>query len=173
VHPSRIAFLAALGVLSVGCYALQPAGGVKPVLGTAVGFDINDAGRVALGGSMGPEIGQVAGRLVAQDSEEYTLAVSDVEFLRGDNQVWRGEEVHIKTNYVSTIYVRRFSPARTIALGAIGVGAVALFLGKTLANSFLDNSQHTDSTSATSRGRLPRRPIHAPLLRSPNPPRSY
>jgi len=164
---------AALGVLTVGCYALQPAAGVTPVLGTAVGFDINDAGRVALGGSMGPEIGQVSGKLVAQDSEEYTLAVSDVQYLRGDSQVWRGEEVHIKTNYVSTVYVRRFSPARTIALGAIGVGAVAIFAGQKLANSFLGNSSSQDSMHATSRGRLPRRPIHAPLLRSPNPPRSY
>ena len=163
-----------IGVLLAGCYALQPAAGVAPVVGTNVGFDINDAGRVALGGSMGPEIGQVSGRLVAADSEEYTLAVSDIQLLRGDTQVWRGEEVRIKTSYVSTIYARRFSPARTLAMAAVGAGAVALFVGEVLPHSFVDNSKPNDTTGgATSRGRRHLPVIHRTLLRSPNPPRSY
>ena len=50
-----------VGLLLAGCYTLQPARGVTPEIGARVAFDVNDAGRVVLGGSMGPEIDQVEG----------------------------------------------------------------------------------------------------------------
>jgi hypothetical protein len=176
MHPSarisRMLCLGGMSVMSAGCYALQPAGGVVPVTGTNVAFDINDAGRVALGGSMGAEIAQVAGRLVSRDTSEYLLAVSDVELLRGGNQVWRGEEVRIKTAYVSTVYERRFSVPRTIGLAAVTLVALTALAGKVITSP--PNAQpDTNSGSPQSRGRRPQRPIHAPVLRSPNPPRSY
>jgi hypothetical protein len=37
---------------------------VTPAVGEKVAFDVNDAGRVALGGSLGPEIAQIEGRVV-------------------------------------------------------------------------------------------------------------
>ena len=40
----------------------SPPGGRRPSLGDKVAFDVNDNGRVAFGGSMGPEIGQIEGR---------------------------------------------------------------------------------------------------------------
>src|SRR6185503_9838794 len=54
----KIAFLAA-GALSAGCYSLEPAAGITPKPGMEFAWDINDVGRVALGGAMGPEISQV------------------------------------------------------------------------------------------------------------------
>jgi hypothetical protein len=118
--------IAGFAFLLVGCYTLQPTGGPVPQLGTIIGLDLNDAGRAALGGSMGPEIGQVEGRLIQKDSGEFVVAVTDVHLLRGGDQVWRGEAVHIKSGYVSSVYARRFSAARSAALAAAGVGAVAL-----------------------------------------------
>ena len=115
-----------IGVLLVGCYTLQPAGGIAPQIGSEIAFDVNDRGRVALGGSMGPEIGQIEGRLVSADSAEYLVAVNAVRFLRGGEQVWRGENVRIRTEHVSTMYTRKFSRGRTMALGALGVGAAVL-----------------------------------------------
>ena len=118
--------VAGLAVLLVGCYTLQPTGGPIPQPGNIIGLDLNDAGRSAMGGSMGPEIGQVEGRLIQKDSDEFVVAVTDIHLLRGGDQVWRGEAVHIKSAYVSSVYERRFSAVRSAALAAAGVGAVAI-----------------------------------------------
>ena len=95
-------------------------------------FDINDAGRVALGGSMGPEIAQIEGRLASKEGSEYVVAVTDVHLLRGGDQVWHGETVHIKSEYVSSLYERRFSAARSVAMGAAGLGAIAIIATRSL-----------------------------------------
>lgn len=120
--------LASCLILGTGCYTLQSAN-TTPVPGTVMAFDINDVGRVSLGGTIGPEIGQVEGRLVSQDNGEYVMAVSTVRFLRGGEQVWSGERVRINRDQVGNSYVRRFDRGRTIALGAVvvaGVGAIIL-----------------------------------------------
>ena len=70
------------GAVLAGCYTLQPASGGAPVVGTKVAFDVNDAGRVALGGPLGPEVTQIEGQLVQQDSSGYLLAVSAIRTLR-------------------------------------------------------------------------------------------
>lgn len=124
--------LAGFAVLLAGCYTLEPARGPAPELGTVIGLDINDAGRSALGGSMGPEIGQIEGRLVGKDSSEYVVAVTALHLLRGGEQVWHGENVRVKSEYVTSLYERRFSPARSAALAAAGVGAVALIATRSL-----------------------------------------
>ena len=121
-----------MGFLLVGCYTLQPTGGTVPQPGTAMAFDINDAGRVALGGSMGPEISQIEGRLASKEGSEYVVAVTDVHLLRGGDQVWHGETVHIKSEYVSSLYERRFSAARSVAMGAAGLGAIAIIATRSL-----------------------------------------
>jgi hypothetical protein len=57
VKPVARAIGLAVAVASlVGCYTLQPTGGPVPEVGSRVAFDVNDAGRAALGGTMGPEI---------------------------------------------------------------------------------------------------------------------
>ena len=61
---------------------LEPIRGSSPVLGTRVALDVNDVGRVALGGSMGPEIDRVEGRLIERDNGEYLLGVTSVSLLR-------------------------------------------------------------------------------------------
>jgi hypothetical protein len=166
--------LIGVGLLLAGCYALQPAGGVTPELGTEVVFDVTDAGRVALGGTMGPEIRQITGRLQAKDGEDYVVAVSNVELLRGGTQSWRGEVVRINSSYVSTMYRREFSKGRTIALSAVIVGLVAAMAGKSLATSHIDrDTAVVPDTIVQRRGRRPPRPFHPPFLRSFNPPRSY
>lgn len=119
--------MAATGLLLVGCYTLQPIRSAKPVAGTRVALDINDAGRVALGGSMGPEIAQVEGRLLESSNGDYHIAVSAVRLLRGSEQIWTGEEVRISSDYIGTTYERRFSRGRTIALSAVTVGALTAF----------------------------------------------
>lgn len=124
--------LAGLGAFLVGCYTLQPTGGVAPEPGTQVAFDVTDVGRVALGGSMGPEISQIEGRLIDAENGDYVVAVSAVRLLRGGQQVWTGERVRINKQYVGRVYERRFSRGRTLALGVAVVAGGALLAGKGL-----------------------------------------
>jgi hypothetical protein len=123
--------IVALCVLATACYTLQPAAGGAAPLGTEMAFDINDAGRAALGGSIGPEIAQIEGRLVERDSD-YVVAVTGLKLLRGGEQVWRGERVRIKSSYVSSLYEKRFSKSKSITMGAVGLGVVALVVGRSI-----------------------------------------
>lgn len=124
----RFAALSVLGSALTGCYTLRPVGGVEPKPGTKLAFEVNDAGRVALGGSMGPEIAQVEGLLVEKDNEGYLLAISNVRLLRGGEQIWSGEKVKLNNQYLGTAYERRFSLARSIGLGVVGIGGFAAIL---------------------------------------------
>ena len=106
---------------------------MTPELGTRVAFDVNDAGRLALGGAMGPEIDQVEGKLLERTADEYMLSVTSVRYLRGGgHQTWTGESVRIKADHVATVYTRQFSKPRTIALAAAGGGALAFIVTQTL-----------------------------------------
>ena len=127
-----VAGLLTLGVSLAGCYTLQPARGVTPTVGETVAFDVNDAGRVALGGSLGPEIAQIEGRVVEHTTGEYVLAVSNVKLLRGGEQVWTGEQVRIKSDYVTSTYERRFSRGRTAAVSLAGIGLAAFLVTRSI-----------------------------------------
>lgn len=116
----------ALGLLT-GCYSLQPVRGPVPEVGTEVAFDVTDRGRVALGGTMGPEIARVEGTLLENQNGNFLVAVRAVQLLRGGYQVWSGEEVRLQEEYLGTAYERRLSLGRSIALGAIGIGGFAAF----------------------------------------------
>ena len=142
-------------VLVAGCYELQPVNGPTPAVGTQIAFDVNDAGRVALGGSMGPEIAQIEGRLIEKGSADYLVAVSAIHMLRGGEQVWSGEPVRIKSEYVASVYEKKFSKGKTIALTAIGVGVVAIIATQSLlgAGSVDQGQQGPPDTVHTTRRR--------------------
>jgi len=121
-----------------------------PDPGTVIGLDITDAGRVALGGAMGPEIDQVEGKLIAKDTTGYLVGVTSLHLLRGGEQVWHGEQVQIKKEYVSSVYQRRFSPSRSAALAAVGIGAVALIASRSIFPSGSINQPMGPDSSGTS-----------------------
>jgi hypothetical protein len=164
--------LCAVGILSAGCYSLQPVAGPAPQSGTRVALDITDAGRVALGGSMGPEIVQVSGTLLSGDTSEYVLSVSDVKYLRGDMQAWKGETVRIRPSYVSRMYLREFSRTRTAVVAAVGVALVVGAVSGKLGPIHL--SPDPDPGDGGEALKRPRRPlgITTPVPRF-IPPRSY
>jgi len=112
----------------MGCYTLKPTYGAVPEPGTMVALQVNDAGRLALGGAIGPELDKIEGRLVSKEDGEYVLAVESIRTIRGMEQVWSGERVPIKTEHVAMVYERHLSRGRTVALAAAGVGGVAAFL---------------------------------------------
>lgn len=143
------AVLAAAGLLS-GCYTLQPASGITPEIGDELAFDINDVGRVALGGAMGPEIAQVEGRLISRENADYLIGVTSIHTLRSGDQVWTGEQVRIKSEYVGSIYERHFSRARSITLGAAGAAALAFILTRSLTGSGSDQEGGTPPPNGSS-----------------------
>lgn len=136
-----------MGLTLAGCYTLQPAVGVDPRPGTKMAFEINDAGRVALGGQMGPEIAQVEGTLVQKDNDGYLLAVSNVRTIRGGEQAWTGEQVHLSSQYLGPAQIKKFSAGRSIGLGVVTIGGFAAILAS---RSLLgigqdDGPGHTDT----------------------------
>jgi len=171
--------VAGFGMLTTSCYSLQPSAVAVPAPGTRLAFSINDVGRVALGGSMGPELRQVEGNLQAKEGDDYVVSVRGVELLQGGYQTWAGETVRLKSSYVSAIYEKKFSPGKTaLAVGGV-VLAASLVVSKDF-RSFIDlRDDGTDGTVATRRGRMPgsftpsMRPGLPPFLRSINPPRSH
>ena len=120
-------FSVAIGLASfllTGCYVLQPVTGNPLPVGTQIGIAVNDAGRVALGGSMGPEVSALEGRLVSKDSSEYVVAVSLVRLLRGGEQVWSGERIRLRTEHIIAVSERKLSRGRTAAMVGVSVGAL-------------------------------------------------
>jgi hypothetical protein len=114
-------------------------------------LDVNDAGRVALGGSMGPEISQIEGQLLGKENGDYVMSVSSIKLVRGGEQAWSGEKVRIKSEFVSSFYERRLSRGRTFALGAVGVGALAYLVTRslTVGSQPGDTQQPGDSSQTT------------------------
>lgn len=160
-------------LLITGCYTLEPMVTAQPATGSKVALSINDAGRVALGGQMGPAVLRVHGRLVSHDTEEYDLAVTGVDLLAGGFQTWQGERVRISDDHVSALLERRFSKAKTIALGAAAIGAVALVGRGAFLPGFLDPEPTPDDSTFTRRGRMPGLLVVPLSLRSLTPPRSF
>lgn len=119
-----------------GCATLRPLQGPAPEPGTRLAFDVNDAGRVALGGAMGPEIGQIEGQLLGNEGGTYLVAVSGVTYLRGGHQTWSGETVRLRPEYIGNTYERRVSTGRSIAMGVITIGGFTAFVvGRSLVTS--------------------------------------
>jgi hypothetical protein len=132
----RLLSIALVGLTATGCYSVQPLATPAPAPGTRLAVSINDAGRAALGGAMGPEILRVDGSLVAKENDAYLLSVSGVSYLRGGFQSWQGERVTISSNMIASLAERRFSKARTAVLIA-GATVAAVVLAPRALKSYL------------------------------------
>jgi len=104
-------------------------------VGTRVALRINDAGRVALGGSMGPEIDQVEGVLLKKDSVEFVMAVRSVHTIAGGDQAWSGEQVRVKAAHVAGVSERKLSKSRTLIASAAGVGLLVVAVRMSLSGT--------------------------------------
>ena len=114
----------------MGCYSTQPIAGQSTVLGSTLVLSINDAGRAALAGTMGPAITEIEGRLLQKDSSEYVLAVAQIHMFGGADQVWSGERVRVKSEFVNTVSEKKFSKTKTGLISAAAIGVVAIVISK-------------------------------------------
>jgi hypothetical protein len=116
-----------------GCFSLQPVSGrVAPEVGARVDVTLNDAGRAALGPSIGPEVDRIDGMLLEQDSSGMRIAVKHVIGLNGSVQVWSDELIRVEDSHYRMLALRRFSKGRTVALGAGSVGGMAILVASGL-----------------------------------------
>lgn len=145
---SRRIVVAVTLLVSTGCYTMQPVSEQPFPLGITVELVINDAGRAALRPMMGPEVAKVQGRLVQKDSVGYTLAVTQLGLLRDGTQVWSGERVSIKSEYVNSVAERRFSRARTAVVTAAVLGVVAIVFTQSIKGSVFGDDGKVPSDTA-------------------------
>lgn len=131
-----VLFAVSQSVVLGGCYTQQPVRSTELPTGMTIVVSITDAGRSALAERMGQDITSVQGRLIQKDSAGYTLAVQEVVSQRGGTQVWSGERVQIRNEYVNQAKERRFSRSRTgLVVGAV-IGAVAILASQGLIGDF-------------------------------------
>ncbi len=136
----------------MGCYTVQPIAGQNLPVGATLVLVINDAGRVALGGSMGPAIGEIEGRLLEKDSTGYLVSVTQIRMLGGGEQVWSGERIQVRTEFVNSVSERKFSRSKTALIAAGAVGIVAIVFSKGLVGSLSgDDGQVPPDTGAAVR----------------------
>ena len=145
---SRRIVVAATLLVSTGCYTMQPVSEQPFPVGITVELVINDAGRAALRSMMGPEVAKVQGRLVQKDSTGYTVAVTQLGLLRDGTQVWSGERVSIKSEYVNSVTERRFSRARTAVVTAAVLGVVAIVFTQSIKGSLFGDDGKVPSDTA-------------------------
>ena len=153
----RFAGLAVFLGAVAGCYSLQPVTGPGPKVGDVVAFDISDLGRVHLGGSMGPEISQVEGRLLDSENGDFIVGVTSVRSIRYGLQVWSGERVRIQQQHVARTYQRRFSRGRTAALGLAAAGGFVFLFGRSLGVLFGGGEDEPTNPPDTADALVPRR----------------
>ena len=145
---SRRIVVAVTLLVSTGCYTMQPVSEQPFPVGITVELVINDAGRAALRPMMGPEVAKVQGRLVQKDSTGYTVAVTQLGLLRDGTQVWSGERVSIKSEYVNSVAERRFSRGRTAVVTAAVLGVVAIVFTQSIKGSLFGDDGKVPSDTA-------------------------
>jgi hypothetical protein len=87
---------------------------------------LTDGGSDSLSSRIGHGIQQVAGNVIRADTGAVTLAVREIENVRGGRDDWLGESVVVPRRFIRDIQERRMSVGGTGLLGgAIAAGLVA------------------------------------------------
>ena len=110
------------------CYQYIPVRST-PTVGSQVGFDINDEGRVGLREQLGPGVARLEGRLTAVEGDTMVVQASSVTQIRGRPMPADSVRVRVSKGFVEAIDERRLSRSRTYIVLGIGAAIVATFLG--------------------------------------------
>ncbi len=114
-------------VVQTGCHTLRPMQESVPAPRQSVAIELNDRGRVLVGGQMGESVLRVHGTLVASSDSEVTLSVARTELMQGSSVVWTGETVRIPREGIRGFRIREFSRGRTaIMTVAVVTGLVVI-----------------------------------------------
>src|SRR5437879_12357272 len=122
----RIFLVLPLLTSAAACYYYQPLDAPSPQPGTYMQVMLTDSGTSHFWGYLGPDVGNVRGRLITADPQVFALSVESVEQRHGQVLTWKGEAVTLRREYVATVQERRLSKSRFALLaGGSVVGLVA------------------------------------------------
>src|ERR1044071_2972602 len=116
----RACVLSFLTGVSTACYVYTPVAS-PPAQGSQLRLDLNDRGRVGLGGQIGASGSAVEGLLQPGPDSIFTLKVVSVSYLNGQRNQWTGEPLSVSRDFVRDVRARQFSKTRT----ALTVGSIA------------------------------------------------
>jgi len=113
-------------LLSVGCYYYQPLSAPAPEPGTYLQVMLTDSGTSHFWSYLGPDVGDLRGRVLTADPQAIGLSVESVDLRHGQVLGWKGETVTLGRQFVARLDERRLSKTRTFLTT---VGAVVAFVG--------------------------------------------
>jgi hypothetical protein len=112
------------------CHTLAPLQESVPGSGRDVAVELNDRGRVLVGGQLGESVLYVEGRIVGSTDSAVTLSVARTVLMQGSTVVWTGEQVALPREGVRGYRLRQFSRGRTVMMSiAVTVGLALVGLG--------------------------------------------
>ena len=122
------ACLSTLALLLQGCYETLPLQQGAPPATAGVQLVLNDKGRAAVSDKLGSAVDKVEGVITAQNSDSYTISVSQVYQLGGNSSKWSGEVVTIAKEGTVGFQIHRFNQTRTVVLAVALAAAATRFL---------------------------------------------
>lgn len=124
---ARTGLVVLLGILS-GCYNYLPVTRLDPAPGTHVSVQLTDSGTAALAGYLGPDVGQVDGRILTVSPDELELSVVTVRSRGGIEHYWNGATAKLPRGDIATVRERKLALGRSVLFGLTGVGASVALL---------------------------------------------
>ncbi len=118
----RVVALVSCAVVA-GCYSYVPLDTLEPQVGTQVAAELTGRGSDTLAPAVGPGVTALRGSVLVTDPGVVILAVASVANRSGQQQFWRGEPVRLPPGSVQGFLERRFSPGRSVLLGAAFLGS--------------------------------------------------
>ena len=116
-------------VLSLAaCTSLTPSVGLVPADGREVAVDFTDAGRVALGQLIGPEVARAEGKLIAAKDSSLTISLSSLTSFSGGKTTWSGELVTLNPSHIRQLYIKKVDSGRSVLLAGVAAGSFAAFI---------------------------------------------
>jgi len=113
-------------LFSAGCYYYQPLSAPAPEPGTYLQVMLTDSGTSHFWSYLGPDVGDLRGRVLTADTQAIGLSVESVDLRHGQVLGWKGETVSLGREFVARLDERRLSKTRTLLTT---VGAVVAFVG--------------------------------------------
>jgi hypothetical protein len=112
----RIAILAAVASLQLGCYNYAPLRRSELVPATYLAVMLTETGSDELAPYIGPNVLVVRGRFLSATDRGLNLSVEGVENKRGDVLEWRGETVMVPAEFVRSLEERHGAAGKTVLL---------------------------------------------------------
>lgn len=115
-------------LLIAACYSYTPQVTDRPVPASVIEVTLNDRGRVAMEGNVGPEVLTIEGSVMDVSDSVFVLSVRRVTGIDGNMSRWAGEPVTFRLENIRHVRQRRFSTGRTALLVGTATASALAFV---------------------------------------------